>query len=364
MKAGIVSLKFNPAHISYIIAYSNLFKSIGVDAHLILDKQYSLFYNELKNNEIIYINCSHIKTFKDLKYDLFLLYNVALSNLKILSNSKRTGARSIYVFHEPFDGFNNLIHEGIDHITKWLMAYLISKAIIKMVDLVIVPSQYAYNLYMKNEFKHNKNVEIIPLIMTDEINRTLNIKEKQYFSYIGHAYKGHGFDLFLDFIKYAHSLNNKIRYQIATRTDLTNLLKRDQLLNYMVKSGYLKVNHGRPLSNEEINIAYNESLCIWNLYRRSTQSGVLPKAFMFGTPVLATNVGSSGEFIIDGFNGFILNKYDKNLIYLRVIEILSNLSVMSNNARNSFLRYFYWENYSEKFKQYVDMVSRKNIFSV
>ena len=48
----------------------------------------------------------------------------------------------------------------------------------------------------------------------------------------------------------------------------------------------LKLVVGKPMSNLEINNYFNKSLVVWNAYRRSMQSGVLPKAYMFGTPVI------------------------------------------------------------------------------
>ena len=65
----------------------------------------------------------------------------------------------------------------------------------------------------------------------------------------------------------------------------------------MQDEGQLLVQQGRPLTEEEMSAAYRRSVATWNGYRRSTQSGVLPNAFMQGTPVIATKLGSFEEFV-------------------------------------------------------------------
>jgi glycosyltransferase involved in cell wall biosynthesis len=218
---------------------------------------------------------------------------------------------------------------------------------------VIVPSKYALNLYKNKDIKYNENVLMIPLLFDDELDEEVDITKKQYFSYIGHAVKGHAFDVYIELIKHIYKQGVDMKFQIATRTDLSRLLKKDKILQEMIEKEILKIAHGRPLPNSEINRAYKESFCIWNVYRRSTQSGVLPKAFMFGTPVLASNVGSFGEFIREGENGLIIDKTamkDFDLILASVEDIKRNLVFYSKNARETFLKIFFYKNCIENFR--------------
>ena len=111
----------------------------------------------------------------------------------------------------------------------------------------------------------------------------------------------------------------------------------------MINSGTLRLSYGRPLTNLEINQAYERSFCVWNVYRRSTQSGVLPKAFMFGTPVIASNLGSFPEFVRDGENGYLVDDYSFESLYRKLILVNENIGIMSQNCRNTFEKTFYWK---------------------
>jgi glycosyltransferase involved in cell wall biosynthesis len=285
--------------------------------------------------------------------DIILFVNVSTINHKYAQILKRKGSKVIYLYHEPWESFRQYLKEGIKQALKATIAHFFSVRLLKNSDLVIVPSKYALNLYKNKDIKYNENVLMIPLLFDDELDEEVDITKKQYFSYIGHAVKGHAFDVYIELIKHIYKQGVDMKFQIATRTDLSRLLKKDKILQEMIEKEILKIAHGRPLPNSEINRAYKESFCIWNVYRRSTQSGVLPKAFMFGTPVLASNVGSFGEFIREGENGLIIDKTamkDFDLILASVEDIKRNLVFYSKNARETFLKIFFYKNCIENFR--------------
>ncbi|WP_233185630.1 glycosyltransferase [Thermotoga sp. SG1] len=102
-----------------------------------------------------------------------------------------------------------------------------------------------------------------------------------------------------------------------------------------MKKQVLRIAHGRPLPNSEINRAYKESFCIWNVYRRSTQSGVLPKAYMFGTPVIANDIGSFLEFVRPEETGKIISlSVDLDEILKNVLEIRKDIDKHPQKAHN------------------------------
>jgi glycosyltransferase involved in cell wall biosynthesis len=107
-------------------------------------------------------------------------------------------------------------------------------------------------------------------------------------------------------------------------------------------SAKIEILCGKPLGNADINLCYAKSICVWNLYRTSTQSGVLPKAFMFGTPVIASKIGSFPEFIQEGVNGRFASARDHEGTWTAFEEIRSNLGMYAANSRKTFLETFYY----------------------
>ncbi|MBR7784651.1 hypothetical protein, partial [Undibacterium luofuense] len=105
----------------------------------------------------------------------------------------------------------------------------------------------------------------------------------------------------------------------------------------------LKIVSGKPLSNDEINSYFSQSIVVWNAYRRSMQSGVLPKAFMFGTPVLISSNNRS-EFFENNKTGIEISlTYQKSEIYEAIYRIQSDFQKFSNLAREKFLSNFYYK---------------------
>lgn len=339
MNVTIASLKFSPGHLSHMIAYAQAFTELGHNAVLYLDKGYKNIYQS-----VFPVLWYPYETEEDC--DLLMICNPSRVNHIVAARLESKGKRIMYLYHEPWDGLLSYLKEGIGQTVKAIGAHYFSTKVLKLSNAVLVPSKYALDLYLKKDFKLNKNVFVVPLLFDDENKKEIDVSEKKYFSYIGHAVKGHAFDLFIDFMKYSYMQKLDIKFSIATRTDLKKLIDDDKILTKMIYEGKLIVSHGKPLKNCEINEFYRNSFCVWNIYRRSTQSGVLPKAFMFGTPVISSNIGSFPEFVKDGYNGYLITSHEKidfKGILEKILYIRENIEVLSKGCRETFLRIFYYK---------------------
>lgn len=220
-----------------------------------------------------------------------------------------------------------------------------------------LPSINGEKEYLKIDVNFNKNYFIYPLIFKDELTDTINLKEKKYFSYIATVDDSKRFKEFLSFIKYYNKKNDKIKFLIATKSNIDIYL--DKELKFMINNGTLKVRHGVDLNNSEINAAYNKSWCVWLLYESSTQSGVLCKSFMFGTPVIASNIEAFREFLNKNNSVVIKNYNDMNEIINSANFIKDKLDLLSKNARESFIKEFYFYNKKEVFKERIEYIMEK-----
>jgi len=348
MKIAIASMNFSPGHLSHIFAYAQLFEQLGHNVILLLDKGYSpLIINSYNRFDCYWFE--DIERISKTDCDVLLLMNPSIHNHRIaMFLKKRFATRIIYLYHEPWDSVKGYLREGVFQAIKAVAAHYFSVKVLKLADSVIVPSHYAAKLYEQNDKRYNTNYQVVPLLFDDEAGENIEMSQKEYFSYIGHAVRGHAFDLFVDFIKFAQRELPQIRFEIATRTDLSEIFKNDKQIIEMINRGTLRVIHGRPLTNEEINIVYRRSFCVWNIYRRSTQSGVLPKAFMFGTPVIASNIGSFPEYVKEGCNGFLVDSYDRKVLLEKLNQCLKNITILGHGARETFKTTFWWRTHLGK----------------
>lgn len=353
-KAFIMSAKYSPGHFSHMLAYYKLFEESNYQPYLFVDNQYNSFlrdYNEFKS--IV------LDTYFDVIPDILLIYNLSSKDMKYVKQLKRKNAKLkvYFVYHEPWYGLKEWVYdlikhnESMVHSFKALGRYIYAKPVLKIADKVILSSNKAVDFYKKNCIKYNKNYDLFPLVFTDESSsdNTSLIKDKKYFSYISTAVAAKNFDVFIKYIKYRSRKDKNALFQIATRTDISSYI--DSEIQSLIDSKRLIVNYGHSLSNAEINHAYAISCCTWMLYKRSTQSGVLCKAMMFGSPVIASDIGSFKEFV-DGSNGIVLNEnYSFQDIDKAYGSIMSELESFSQNARKTFLNKFLYVNQVERFRK-------------
>ena len=342
MKALIASLKYSPGHLSHILAWHKALKELNYDARILLHDNYREIVT-FKQKEI-----SFGTTINDV-FDAVIFQNPSLTNMKFLGEAKKgnRNIKSLYVYHEPWDSLSNLLKRRPEfkNLIVSIIAHKFSSKLLENLDCVVLPSKHAEKIYEKYDKKFNPCFCHIPLLFDDEATEAdLKDFDRTFFSYIGHVTTGHLFQEFLQFVKRSCESKNNIRFCIATRSDLTTVIHANSWIQSAINEGSLQIFHGRSLSNQEINNHYRKSFCIWNLYQGSTQSGVLPKAFMFGTPVIASPIGSFPEYVQSGKNGEIINSsVDFYEINSRLEKIKSSFKNYSTNARNTFLETFYYK---------------------
>lgn len=350
-RAIIMSAKYAPGHFSHMLAYSKLFESAGYTSIMLINEEDKGF-----KNDYIEYKYESFNNIDSLSADILLIYNMSVNDKKymeILKGNNRN-LKVLFVYHEPWFGykkwFNDFISrkESLMDSIKTLGRFFFVISLLKKADRILLPSNKAIEYYRKICVKYNRNYTFFPLVFTDEADNKINMKEKKYFSFISTVQNSKNFTMFLDYIKFKAKSDQYSIFQIATRSDVTEYI--DDELKELVKQKRLIVNHKHSLSNKEINQAYAISNCTWLLYNRSTQSGVLCKSLMFGTPVIASNTGSFSE-VVNRNNGIILkDNYTLEDVDRAYERIRCNYRTLCVGARNTFLNKFYWRNYTSDFK--------------
>jgi glycosyltransferase involved in cell wall biosynthesis len=116
------------------------------------------------------------------------------------------------------------------------------------------------------------------------------------------------------------------------------------------------------LSNDEINEYYLKSFCVWNIYNCSTQSGVLPRAFMAGAAVIAKGNGSFPEFIRPGMTGeFVASGDDHEEIFQSAEKIRRETPRYVGECRKSFMGTFFYGANREKLAAILACTPQENL---
>ena len=352
-KCLIVSSKYHAGHWSHISATSSLFEEFECETTLLINENFIKFALNKKNRIVKKIKLSEFKN-----YSYFIILFPSISNfLKLFQFLIFGKGKIIYLLHEPIETYLSFYRSGFSllRILKLILINQINKLIILNSTVIILPSKKAHEIYKKFYKYLNKNILQIPLMFEDEFNLpNIILSKKIFISYIGTIASDHAFQKYCNYIVHAcekNLFNDKI-FLIATSSHLDVQIK-NRLLSIKPNVN-IKIIEGKWLTNNEINYFYETSALVWNAYDRSTQSGVLPKAFMFGTPVLG-NALVPNEYLINNQNGIYLkDNSDFSEITQSIIYVLNNLNSFTAKSRDTFLTIFHYKNYKTHFSKYLN----------
>lgn len=342
--ALIISLNFNPGHVSHMVASYKQCEEIGYKASYFVDPAFADYLPEdgniLKNG----IDACPIS-------DLAIFLFPSQKNLPLIWKLKRKGIKVIYIFYEPLSPMKDYRKVGFSfkYLAKLWVINRISSLTVKRSDIVLLPSKKAVSFYEKNPSYSNPNYHYLPLMYDDERGECHATMLREYFSYIGTVAADHSFNEYLKFVEWAVGENwlPSMKFLVATKStfNVPEVLK---------DSERVVIKQGSPLSNTEINKCYAQSFCVWNAYARTTQSGVLAKSFMFGTSALVLKKNCN-EFARDGIEiKAIEDNSNTQAIADAIDEILKEFREFSANCRKRFLTSFYYKNYNECLKKLID----------
>lgn len=352
MNALIVSLNFNPGHFSHLIANYELFEELNYKPYLFVHPSFDMMDVDDSYDKIYDLNGFNKG---DIKVTVF--WFPSLNNiLAIIKLRFFLKAKVIYVYHEPFDSIKNYYKSGFGFrkIIQIILINLINLLIVFFSNTIILPSSTSLALYKKKYKWINKNYNMIPLLFDDEGNDFINKENKKYISYIGTVAADHAFDKFVDFAVKAMDNNWFPGYQFLIATSsIIPQIEKDKIKPFVV-NGKIFVQEGVSMSNSEINNFFETSILVWNAYNRSMQSGVLPKAFMFGTPVIVLKKNEN-EFMQNKITGLLID--DNNDVFeikVAVEYILSRRDFFFVNCRGKFKETFYYKNKIDVFKKFIE----------
>ena len=342
MKAITISLNFNPGHFSHLMASYKLLEDCGYESYLYINPRFNQFD---ENNEFRKINTpAQLAQLSEIKIAVF--WFPSIRNIwEAIRFKFFLKSQIVYIYHEPFDSIKNYYNSGFrfKKIVKICLINIVNMPVLLLADNIILPSNAAFSLYQKKYLWINKNASRIPLLFDDETTGNITTVAKQYISYIGTVAADHAFDKFVTFVDIAITNNwfDDMVFLIATGSQIPEQQKA--IIDKHQASGRLRISAGHFMTNAEINEHYRNSIVVWNAYNRSMQSGVLPKAYMFGTPVIVL-AKNANEYILDDHTGILIDD-NNNIQQIKdaIQKITSNKEIFVHNCRELFLNVFFYK---------------------
>jgi len=96
--------------------------------------------------------------------------------------------------------------------------------------------------------------------------------------------------------------------------------------------------HHRFISHREVPEFFRRASVIVLPYIEASQSGVVPIAYIFGKPVVVTNVGSIPEVVDEGKTGFVVPPNSPEDLSRAIIKILENHELRKTMSANALAK--------------------------
>ena len=351
MKAVLVSKRFNPGHVSHMVANAKLLEACGFEVRFNVHKDFL----SLSDCDPLVQKAGLRSSLSLCKGDLLICWFPSISVMfEIMCVKMFTKATAVYVYHEPYTSFSSYRSAGF----SWIKAVrvtaisLVSFTICALCDKIILPSTHAFDALSKAKYDLQRYAKI-NLMFADETGAQTDGLTREFVSYIGTVAEDHAFDDFVRMMEICISEKKLLPYKflIATRSQLPE--QHRDVINNCVSSGRLNVQSGIPMTNCQINGYFAQSFVVWNAYKRSMQSGVLPKAYMFATPVLVSSNNES-EYFQDGVHGALIShRYNIDEFEQAIVRLQKNWLVISQNCRKYYLQNFDYRALSREFMRFV-----------
>jgi glycosyltransferase involved in cell wall biosynthesis len=293
------------------------------------------------------LNLKNIRLIKEVfsehKPNYVYLHNYHLLNHSIAKSCRKNGGKFIFHAHEPYVE-NKHAHGGFQQYWLYLNEYMEAK-LLHNSDVAVVSSKEGSRLFNKAYpwFKGRKGE--IPLLYEDLGNGANLLSDRKYITFVGPPVPAKGPEIFLKIVDFAAAHYPNMSFLLISRERITD----PKFLN----KNNLSIYHKTRISDEEYGNLMKNSLAVLTPYKRETQSSVVLVSYMYGTPVVSSNIGGLPEFVNNGITGYIVD------LDATVEEWIDAINQTQNNAHTMRLhcRRYFEENFSGKnWKKYLEQL--------
>jgi glycosyltransferase involved in cell wall biosynthesis len=218
-------------------------------------------------------------------------------NRYLARQAQQHGSVSIQHIQEPYVD-DKSVYGGFR--AYWLPLFeLLQEETIRHVDVVVLSSSYALALFDRRYPGFTGKKLLIPLMYEDLGKSTdTEVTGRRFVTFVGPPSKAKGAEKFSEIVKYCFA--NGLDYQfllVSGRHVRTRGLDKFRNVTILQKP---------HISDRELGEALKMSLMTLTPYTVATQSSVIPVSYMYGTPVVSSNVGGLPEEVADDETGILL----------------------------------------------------------
>jgi starch synthase len=199
----------------------------------------------------------------------------------------------------------------------------------RQANFLITHARHLKNILIEQGYSEKK-IEVIPHPLVIEPDKThVDVTEANTILFFGRIWEYKGLEYLIKAQPLVSEVIPNAKFIIAgTGEDF------DRYEAMMHDSTKFEV-HYRYISNEERITFFKRASIVCLPYIDATISGVIPIAYAFAKPVVATRVGGLTEMVEDGQTGRLVNPYNSRELAEAIIDILSNDKLRNTMEKNA-----------------------------
>lgn len=211
-----------------------------------------------------------------------------------------------------------------------LYSSLVSKTMRHISNGFFVHGENLKKLFIK-KWGSKKPLAVIPHGRMQILRNTKKYKEKHNsILFFGRISKYKGLKYLVETEKYLKQKYKNFEIIIAGKGKI-----EEPVFEKIKKSKHI-ILINRFLSETDLNKLFSETSIVVLPYIEASQSGVVPVAYEFKKPVIATDVGSLKEAVVDGTTGLIVPPKNSKELFKAIDKLLSNKKLMKKLGEEGF----------------------------
>jgi L-malate glycosyltransferase len=289
----------------------------------ILRKLQSIKYVRTVTTSILYI----LNLLREVrKYDVIHIFSASYLSFLIAPTpailvSKLYGKKILLNYHSG---------EAEDHLQRWPR----SKSMFKLVDTIVVPSEYLFRVFAKFGFE---TVVIFNIIDLDKFEFRQRTTLRPFFLSNRNLEVHYGVDDLLRAFSY-------IQREIpdAVLTVVGDGSQRNALENLATELHLANTNFTGRVEHDEINRHYSAADIYLNASKIDNQPLSILEAFTCGLPVVTTDAGGIPDIVTDEITGFLVPVGAYESLGARALDLLTHQEIartMTERARAECTKY-------------------------
>jgi len=357
MKICVGSLKYSPVFKSHCCALGRACEEKGYSVRYLFSREYKWMLPKEINEKTTFIghsvNVSSMvrdtlnfrntekirKVFSECHPSYIYLFNYHFLNHYIAKLSKKHSCSFIYHVHEPYIQ-EKKAHGRLQQYWLYLFEYFQGK-LLENTNIAVVSSNVASHLFDLRYPNFSGKKMLITLMYEDLGDLNSDMQDREYVTFVGPPVPAKNPEKFLEVVRYSNDNDLGLRFLLISRSKIRDM-------KYFREKN-LEIFSGERISDEEFGELIKRSVTVITPYKRETQSSVILVSYMYGTPVISSDVGGLPEFVSYRRTGYLLDVDAKVEEWIRGISyVRKNFPRLSKNCRKYFVENFSgknWEKY-------------------